>query len=160
VGFLFRRTLSISQQLTGRLQHAGVSLMLGTDTFGFPFCIAGKSAHDEMDLMQASGLTPFQALQSATINPAKFFGEEHELGTVTVGKRADLLLVKDNPLKDLETTRKPDGVMLRGVWLPAQQLQQMLEQLATLDSRTPKARTWNCRSLLPDELPDHSPVRT
>jgi hypothetical protein len=129
VGFLFRRTLLISERLTGRLQHAGVPLMLSTDTFGFPFCIPGKSAHDEMDLMQASGLTPFQVLQSATANPAKFLGEENEFGTVTVGKRADLLLVKDNPLTDLQTTRKPDGVMLQGVWLPSQKLQQMLESL-------------------------------
>jgi imidazolonepropionase-like amidohydrolase len=103
--------------------------MLSTDTFGFPFCIAGKSAHDEMDLMQASGLTPFQILQSATVNPAKFLGKENEFGTVTVGKRADLLLVNDNPLTDLQTTRKPDGVMLRGVWLPSEKLQQMLEEV-------------------------------
>ena len=100
-----------------------------TWTFGFTFCVPGKSAHDEMDLMQAGGLTPFQVLQSATVNPAKFLGEENEFGTVTVGKRADLLLVKDNPLTDLETTRKPDGVMLRGVWLPSEKLQQMLERL-------------------------------
>jgi hypothetical protein len=131
IGFLFRRTLLISEQLTGRLQDADVPLMLGTDTFGFPFCIAGKSAHDEMDLMQASGLTTFQVLQSATVNPAKFFGEDNEFGTVTVGKRADLLLVKDNPLTDLETTRRPDGVMLRGVWLPAENLQRMLENLSS-----------------------------
>jgi len=97
MGFLFRRTLSLSQQLTGHLQHAGVPLMLGTDTFGFPFCIAGKSAHDEMDIMQGSGLTPFQVLQSATVNPARFFGQENEFGTIAVGKRADLLLVEDNP---------------------------------------------------------------
>jgi len=58
---------------------------------------------------------PFQVLQSATVNPAKFLGEENEFGTVTIGKRADLLLVKDNPLTDLQTTRKPDGIMLRGV---------------------------------------------
>jgi hypothetical protein len=59
------------------------------------------SVHDEMDLIQASGLTPFQVLQSATVNPAKFFGEDNRFGTATVGKRADLLLVKDNPLTDL-----------------------------------------------------------
>jgi hypothetical protein len=129
VGFLFRRTLLISQQITARLQHAGVPLMLSTDTFGFPFCIPGKSAHDEMDLMLAGGLTPFQVLQSATVNPAKFLGKENEFGTVTVGKRADLLLVKNNPLTDLQTTRKPDGVMLRGIWLPSEKLQQMLERL-------------------------------
>src|SRR5262249_41372661 len=64
---------------------------LGTDTFGFPFCIAGKSAHDEMELMGSSGLTPYEVLQSATINPAKFLGKESEFGTVTIGRRADLL---------------------------------------------------------------------
>lgn len=127
--FLFRRNLMLAQRVTGSLQQAGVSLMLGTDTFGFPFCIAGKSAHDEMRLMQKSGLSPFQVLQSATVNPAEFLGRASEFGTVTVGKRADLLLVSGNPLVDLETVRKPDGVMVRGVWLPAERLQQMLAGL-------------------------------
>jgi imidazolonepropionase-like amidohydrolase len=82
-----------------------------------------------MDLMQASELTPFQLLQSATPIPRRFLGKENEFGTVTVGKRADLLLVKDNPLTDLQTTRNPNGVMLRGTWLPSETLQQMLERL-------------------------------
>jgi hypothetical protein len=129
MGFLFRRTLLLSQRVTGSLQQAGVPLMLGTDTFGFPFCIPGKSAHDEMDLMRDSGLTPFQVLRSATINPARFLGKESEFGTVTVGKRADLLLVESNPLVDLEASRAPDGVMIRGVWLPSEKLRQMLAGL-------------------------------
>ena len=129
IGFLFRRTLTLSERVTGNLQRAGVPLMLGTDTFGFPFCIAGKSAHDEMHLMLESGLTRFQVLQSATVNSAKFLGKTSEFGTVTVGKRADLLLVDSNPLVDLETIRKPDGVMVRGIWLPSEKLNQMLAGL-------------------------------
>lgn len=129
MAFLFRRNLLFTQRVTGSLERAGVPLMLGTDTFGFPFCIADKSAHDEMELMRGSGLTPYDVLQSATINPAKFLGKESEFGTATIGKRADLLLVDENPLVNLETTRKPDGVMLRGIWLPSEKLQQMLASL-------------------------------
>jgi len=104
--------------------------MLGTDAFGFPFCVPGKSAHDEMNLMHESGLTPFQILRSATLNPARFLGKESEFGTVAIGKRADLLLVKSNPLTNLETTREPDGVMVRGVWLPSEKLREMLAGLS------------------------------
>ncbi len=103
---------------------------MGTDTFGFPFCIPGKSAHDEMELMCESGLSPFQVLKSATANPARFLGKESEFGTVTAGKRADLILVSGNPLANLETTRRPEGVMVRGLWLPAERLRTMLAGLA------------------------------
>jgi len=130
VGYLFRKTLLISERTTGALQRNGVPLMLGTDSFGFPFCIPGESAHDELQLLLQSGLTPYQALQSATSAPARFLGKESEFGTVTVGKRADLLLVDQNPFTDLETTRRPAGVMIRGVWLSSGELQRSLDTLA------------------------------
>ncbi len=75
LNFLFRRNLGFAERVVGNLQDAGVPLMLSTDTFGFPFCIAGQAAHDEMDLMQVSGLSRFQILQSATSNPARFLSE-------------------------------------------------------------------------------------
>ncbi len=129
MGFLFRRNLSFCRRVTGSMRAAGVPLMLGTDTFGFPFCVPGKAAHDEMQLMQESGLTPFEVLKSATVNPARFLAKESEFGTVAVGKRADLLLVERNPLVDLESTRQPLGVMVRGVWLPSATLQRLLAGL-------------------------------
>jgi len=104
--------------------------MLGTDTFGFPFCVPGKSAHDELHLLIESGLTPYQALQTATVNPAKFLGIENEFGTVSIGKRADLLLVDGNPLQDINRLEHPAGVMVRGRWLTAETLAQMLAELS------------------------------
>lgn len=130
LGFLFRHNLALCERITGRLQRAGVPLMVGTDAFGFPFCIPGKSAHDEMDLMHESGLTLFEVLRSATVNPAKFLGKESEFGTVEIGKRADLLLVKGNPLRGLETIREPEGVMVRGIWLRSDKLREMLVVLS------------------------------
>jgi Amidohydrolase family len=127
MGFLFRRTLLLSERTTGAMQRGGVPLMLGTDTFGFPFCVPGKSAHDELHLLVKSGLTPYQALQTATVNPATFLGKENEFGTVSVGKRADLLLVDGNPLQDMNRLEHPLGVMVRGHWLEAETLAQMLE---------------------------------
>ena len=105
---------------------------MSTDTFGFPFCIDGKAAHDEMGLMQASGLSNFQILKGATSNPAKFLRREKKFGTLAVGQRADdLLLVRDNPLQNLETTRRPVGVMVRGIWLPQAKLDQTVTLLAS-----------------------------
>jgi len=128
--FLFRRTLLLSERTTGTMQRGGVPLMLGTDTFGFPFCVPGKSAHDELHLLVESGLTPYQALQTATVNPARFLGKENEFGSITVGKRADLVLVDANPLQDLNRLEHPVGVMVRGRWLTAETLAQMLTQLS------------------------------
>jgi hypothetical protein len=130
MGFLFRRTLLLSERTTGAMQRYGVPLMLGTDTFGFPFCIPGKSAHDELRLLLESGLTPYQALQTATINPARFLGKENEFGTVSIGKRADLLLIEGNPLQDINRLQNPVGVMIRGRWLGGETLQQMLAPLS------------------------------
>jgi imidazolonepropionase-like amidohydrolase len=71
------------------------------------------------------GLTPFQALRTATVVPAQFLGREAEFGTISVGKRADLLLVEANPLVDLGSLKQPLGVMIRGQWLPPERLKRM-----------------------------------
>ncbi|MGA2858094.1 MAG: amidohydrolase family protein [Candidatus Sulfotelmatobacter sp.] len=105
-------------------------LLLGTDALGAPLAIPGASAHQELQLLVESGLTPYEALRTATVNPAKFLGKEDEFGTITVGKRADLLLVSGNPLADIHTLQNPVGVMVRGQWLPAEKLQDMLGALA------------------------------
>ena len=105
------------------LRHA--LLLAGTDTPN-PLLVPGFSLHDELRNLHDAGLTNFQVLQTATVNPARFLGILTEGGTVEVGKRADLILVDDNPLQNLETLRTPAGVMGGGKWLPNSQLKELL----------------------------------
>jgi adenine deaminase len=70
--------------------------------------------HDELALFVHAGLSPMEALQTATINPAKFFGKETELGTIEKGKLADLILLDADPLADISNTKKINAVVLNG----------------------------------------------
>jgi hypothetical protein len=113
------------KQLTGALHRAGVTLVAGTDALGIPQVAHGASLHRELELLTESGLTPYEAIRAATVSPAVFMRKEHEFGTVAVGKRADLLLVESNPLRDLAALRDPAGVMVRGKWLPRERLKRL-----------------------------------
>ncbi|OLE81405.1 MAG: hypothetical protein AUG74_00765 [Bacteroidetes bacterium 13_1_20CM_4_60_6] len=104
--------------------------MAGTDAMGFPFVTPGSSLHHEIKLLTQSGLTPFEAMRAATVVPASFLGKDKEFGTIATGKRADLLLVEENPLKDVTRLRRPIGVMARGRWFTRDELQQMVTALA------------------------------
>lgn len=68
------------------LQEAGVGILAGTDSPAMPGMVTGFSLHDELQLMASAGLTPLQALQTATVNPAQFLGRFDELGTIEPGK--------------------------------------------------------------------------
>ena len=74
------------------LHDAGVALLLGSDS-GNPFLLPGYPIHDELQLLVEAGLTPYQAIRAGTRNAAIFLGDLAQLGTIEVGKRADLILV-------------------------------------------------------------------
>ena len=82
--------------------------------------------HDELALLVQAGLTPMQALQAAARNPAVFPGRADE-GTVEVGKVADLVLPRANPLEDIHNTTQIRGVALRGDWLDRARLDALLK---------------------------------
>jgi len=133
---LFRNYPRFTRRLTGALHQAGVPLLLGTDAMAAPLAIPGASAHQELQLLIESGLTPYEALRTATVNPAKFLGKEAEFRTITVGKRADLMLASADPLVDIHTLKAPLGVMVRGQWLPSGKLTQVLLALASEAERS------------------------
>jgi len=97
---------------------------------GNPYIIPGFSVHEELSLLVASGLNPFEALSAATRNAAAFLGQSSEFGTIAEGRRADLLLVEGNPLEDVTNASRRSGVMLRGRWFSRADIDQMLEDLA------------------------------
>ncbi len=96
-------------EIVAEAHRRGVPIVAGTDQ-----AILGHSLHRELELYVEAGLTPMEALQSATSVPAKLLGRDKELGTVTVGKRADIIVVAGNPLADIRDTRKVTLVIARG----------------------------------------------
>lgn len=125
-----RELVRKEQALVGLMQRRGVSILAGTDD-GNPFCYPGFSLHDELVLLVEAGLTPMQALQTATLHPAKFLGRSGELGTIEKGKLADLVLLDANPLVDIRNTRKVNSVVVNGRFLDRQILDRMLSEIAT-----------------------------
>lgn len=97
------------------LQQAGVTVLAGTDA-GFlnSFNYPGIGLHDELALFVHHGLTPLQALQAATINGARFLGQDKDNGRVAAGQRANLVVLDGNPLQDIAATRRIHAVVLGG----------------------------------------------
>jgi len=113
--------LALAQQQLKQAVALGVPILAGTDTPD-SFVFAGSGLIDELELYTQAGLTPLQALQSATLWPARYAGIEASAGTVEVGKDANLLLVADNPLLQIEALRQIEGLVLAGHWYDKAQL--------------------------------------
>jgi imidazolonepropionase-like amidohydrolase len=105
--------------------NKGVLVLAGTDVNN-PFCVPGFGLQQELVNLHNAGLTNLQVLQTATLNPAKFLYKEKELGTVTAGKQADLLVLDDNPLVDIRNTRKINAVIAGGKYIPKADIKAML----------------------------------
>jgi len=118
---------AVHSDLVGRLNRAGVPLLAGTDCPN-PFVYPGFSLHDELGLLVHSGLTPAEALRTATINPARFLGVTDSLGSVEPGKVADLVLLDANPLADIANTKRIRAVIQGGRLLNRGALDAMLAQ--------------------------------
>lgn len=114
-----------------RLHAAGVPFLAGTDAPAGVDLIPGISLHLELQRFVAAGFTPLEALQTATLNPAKFYGREKDFGAVAAGKLADLVLLEKNPLKDIANTRTVVGVVTDGRWVSAEELMAMRAKLRT-----------------------------
>jgi imidazolonepropionase-like amidohydrolase len=117
--------LGLLSKVTAAFHRTGVRMMAGTDA-PIPGVLPGYSLHDELTLLVGAGLSPYQALRTATANPATFLDRSRDFGVVTAGARADLLLLDANPLLDVANAARRAGVMVRGRWLTEDQLQAML----------------------------------
>jgi imidazolonepropionase-like amidohydrolase len=122
-----RKALEIKKEFVGALHVAGAGILLGTDDW-----MSGFSVHEELQNLVDAGLTPFEAISAGTRDAAEFLGASGEFGTITPGKRADLILLKANPLESVGNVARRRGVMVRGRWIPEARLRQMLEALALL----------------------------
>jgi imidazolonepropionase-like amidohydrolase len=117
--------------LLAGLHQAGVQLLLATDSGeGGMGIVPGFSIHDELRILVENGFTPYEALLTGTVNAARVVEKmtgEGNFGTIEVGNRADLILVRGNPLEDLTVIREPLGVMALGRWYSAEQLAKLIE---------------------------------
>jgi len=112
------------------MHAAGVKLLAGTDTPN-PYCFPGFSLHDELEWFVKAGLSPADALHTATINPAIYFSQEKNFGTVEIGKIASLVVLDKNPLEDIRNTTSIQMVILRGSIMDRKKLDEMLDKVRT-----------------------------
>jgi|GEM_PF-1109592 len=113
-----------------RQQALGVQLLSGTD-LTVPYIYPGSSVHDEIRMFALAGLTPLEALQTATRNPVHFFGLQNRLGAIEPGKGAELVLLDGNPLMDLENLDRIQAVITHGKILRKTELAAMTEAAAS-----------------------------
>jgi hypothetical protein len=125
---LYAQLLRKSMDMVAQMQKVGVKILAGTDAPA-PYVFPGSSLHDELQLLVESGLTPLEALQSATKSPAEFLHTAKDSGTVEKGKLVDLVLLDANPLDDIRNTRNIHAVILRGKLLDRAALDQLLAQV-------------------------------
>ncbi|MBY0215889.1 amidohydrolase family protein [Paenibacillus illinoisensis] len=119
---------STTPGLVKKLNDAGVPMLAGTDSsYEMTNFIYGVSFHDELEMLVKSGLTPLQALQTATLNPSRYLEREQELGTVEEGKLADLVLLDKNPLEDIRNTTSISAVVLDGTLMEKRTLDQSVK---------------------------------
>ncbi|WP_299110667.1 amidohydrolase family protein [uncultured Winogradskyella sp.] len=100
--------------IVSKMNSKGVKLLAGTDMGANPLCFPGIGLYNELEAFIDADLSPLQALQTATINPAIFLKIESDYGTVTEGKIADLLLLDKNPLDEMSNLRTINAVIQNG----------------------------------------------
>jgi imidazolonepropionase-like amidohydrolase len=131
-----KREFQKDLEVVGAMQRAGVGILAGTDTAN-PFCFPGFSLHDELGLLVQAGLSPMEALQAATLNPARFQGKENDLGTVEKGKIADLVLLDANPLDEIGNTKRIAAVVSAAKFYSRAALDRMLAKVEAVANREP-----------------------
>jgi imidazolonepropionase-like amidohydrolase len=111
-------------------KQAKTEILAGTDT-GDPYVIPGVALHDELEQLVEAGLTPREALEAATLAPARFFETEKEMGAIEKGKLADMVLLNGDPLNDIRNVRKVEAVFTHGRLYARKDLDAILDAAAT-----------------------------
>ena len=99
------------------------------------YVFPGFSLHDELELFVKAGLSPMEALQTATLNPATYLGLIDMVGTIEQGKKADLVLLEANPLENISNTKRITSVILDGQLIQKASLDKMLKDAEVAASK-------------------------
>ena len=137
---IHQNIINLSKKIFRDLMAIDARFLAGTDSGGgYPFMVSGFGLHDELEIMEDLGMSPYEVIKTATTNAADAMREEQEFGTVTVGRRADLLMVRENPLESVRNLATIDGVSVRGTWLSRVDLDEILDSLeAILNPESPE----------------------
>ena len=117
------------------MYDAKIPFLAGTDAPQGYDLVPGASLHRELQLFVRAGLTPLQALQTATVNPAIYFGKAAEWGTIAPGKTADLVVLRANPLVDIANTRAVAAVVADGRYYPPRELDRLRLRIMELAAK-------------------------
>jgi len=133
--------LDNERTMVAAMQQMGVGMLAGTDspTYGV---LPGAALHEELALLVDAGLSPLEALQAATTNAARFLGLDRDLGTVSEGKLADLVLLDANPLDDIHNTTKINAVVENGHLLQRADLDALIADLKAKAARGEDSHPW------------------
>jgi imidazolonepropionase-like amidohydrolase len=112
-------------RLVALAKRAKTEILAGTDT-GDPYVMPGSALHDELEQLVEAGLTPRDALEAATLAPARFFEAETTMGSIEKGKLADMVLLDGNPLDDIRNVRKVQAVFSHGRYIARKDLDAIL----------------------------------
>lgn len=126
-----RRMNSKTHHIISEMNKVGIKILAGTDA-GIPYVFEGFSLHKELELLVKCGLTPMEALQTATINAAECVGKLDSLGTIEEGKIADLILLDANPLLSIENTKRINSVFYNGKCINRVALDKILDNIDKL----------------------------
>jgi imidazolonepropionase-like amidohydrolase len=119
----------LQMKLARMLDEAGVPMLTGTDSAGGAI-VAGFSLHQEFALLAQDGFAPLKILQMATLNPARFYGREATMGSVEVGRNADLVLLDANPIENAQNLDRINAVVRNGAYYSRDALDAKLRAVA------------------------------
>jgi imidazolonepropionase-like amidohydrolase len=108
------KTFQSQMQLVNHLHKMGVMILAGSDFAGMPYVYPGISLHQELKLLVEAGLTNYEAIKTAPINPAIFMAKQNLYGSVTIGKYGDLLILEKNPFDNIENLKTTTFVIVKG----------------------------------------------
>ena len=131
-----RRVAALRRNILAALHEGGANIALGTDSPQI-FSVPGFAMYHEMALYAEVGMTPYEVLEIGTRRPAEYFDAADQFGTVAVGSRADLILLKANPADDIGSVRNRVGVMVNGRWIPADEIERRLREIALFYGNEP-----------------------
>lgn len=128
-----RKRYEVEKKIVKILWQEGVPIMAGSDSDN-PHALPAFGIHDELELLVAFGMSPIDALRSATINPIKFLKLTDSLGTIEKGKRADMVLLNSNPLSDIRHTKNIHSVFINGKLFQPSDLEKLKEQVLKMNT--------------------------
>ena len=124
----YRQLYDYDLRMMAQFRQAGVKIVAGSD-LGGGLIVAGFGLHQEFRELAKAGLSPLEVLQATTLNGAEFLRRQAAMGTVDVGKNADLVLLDDNPIASVENLDKIWGVVLKGRYFPKSALDKMKDDV-------------------------------